>query len=79
MNENEYAIARRDARITELEEEADALRQYVADHDGRKRQRATALLCLAGVLMAASAGPPLLVILALVAASAGIVTMVGDR
>lgn len=65
--------------IDEQQEEIDALRAHIGSANSRRDQRTAAMFCIAGVLAAASAGPPLLLLLAFVAAGAGIVSWVGRK
>lgn len=70
-------MARADAKlvIDEQQDEIDALRSHIAGANLRRDQRTAALFCVAAVLGVASAGPPLLLLLAFVAAGAGIVSV----
>jgi hypothetical protein len=65
--------------LREREEEVDALRALIAGDRKRRDQRTGALLVLGALLMAASCSPPLLVLLGLAAAGAGIVNMIGRK
>ena len=66
-------------QIVEQQDEIDALRAHIAGANSRRDQRTAALFCIAGVLAAASAGPPVLLLLAMIAAGAGIVSWVGRK